>query len=123
MRLRAYHPSEPPERVTRELGIAPTGTQLAGDPGPFPELGPVRSNGWFWYASFPVSNDMLREALEKVVGLFEGKRPALDGLRTRGWVFDLNVTWKPSLLAFELPDQLVAELATLGVQLRVSSHR
>ena len=89
LKLRAYHPSRDPQEVTDALGVDPDRTQSAGTKSHFPELGPVRDNGWFLTTTVFVPSDDLGDHVRWFVEFVRRKLAILAQLRQHGWELDV----------------------------------
>ena len=90
--LRFYHDTEPPESVTKTLGLSPTKTQTAGDQRPRSKS-VIKQSGWFLRSEDHVDSRDTRRHIDWILELLEPKSSEVQNLQADGWEGDFFCFW------------------------------
>ncbi|MCB1091336.1 MAG: DUF4279 domain-containing protein [Verrucomicrobiae bacterium] len=90
--LRLYHDENPPEEVTKILGIEPSKSQSVGQPFGRSESR-ARVSGWFLRSENEVESKDVRRHIDWILDQIRGLESAIERLRAEGWRSDVNCYW------------------------------
>jgi hypothetical protein len=122
--VRIWHPSLNPEEITRELGITPHRTCLAGDRRKTPKGqlldGAYQESYWsadaFSRGEYSSTDDLAEDALDEVLQFLAPHRSFLQRLRSEGARLHLQVSsFSGRNYAFEFPPGFLAKCVDLGL--------
>lgn len=117
--FRAYNDQGEPAEVTRELGLEPMHTQVAGEPSHFPELGPIPASGWFYEIEIPADVEEAAQAIRDAVARFAQRVAAIRALALRGWQFDVVIAPAPEAPYLVISEGVVHDLGKIGVPVAI----
>jgi hypothetical protein len=131
LKLRIWHPSLDPDRVTATLGLEPHVTWRTGDARRTPKgtaLEGVGTEGYwssdpFSYGWRDSSEAQVEDALEELVAALEPHREFLRGISHGGAVRLWVSTHSNRNFALELSPNMMARLASLGATLVHDVHQ
>lgn len=121
--VRIWHPVLNPEEITRELGITPCRTFLAGERRKTPKGqlldGVYQESYWtadpFSRGEYSSTDDLAEDALAEVLQFLAPHRPFLRRFRSEGARLQLQVSsFSGRNYAFEFPPEFLTKCADLG---------
>ena len=124
--VRIWHPSINPAEITRELGIAPQHTSIAGERRKTPKGqlldGVYQESYWcadpFGRGEYKSTDDLAEDALADVLKLLAPHRLFLLRLRSEGARLNLEVSsFSGRNYAFEFPPEFLVQCADSGLSL------
>lgn len=91
--LRAYHDSDPPQRVTLAFAIEPTKQQMVGSPSSMAGV-PLNLSGWFLDTEPSTGEEGEDAHLQQLCDRLGSRKAELTSLRESGWTFDVVLHWE-----------------------------